>query len=192
MPDPAPEAPYDGPVIAVPVYAGVNELELSLMVTLARLCGGEQAIRTVNRSRASIVTAGRLVMTPHVLYAALPEPAALFIPGGPGAARAARDPLLKSFLQMHLALPVGVSGSGVLLAGEGGLLTGRSVGCAPEFVDTVWNYEPAEVQPGQVVSDGHLTTTPAGFTAWQAAQAVALALWNTEVVREAVARIEGR
>ncbi|MEW6421580.1 MAG: transcriptional regulator [Deinococcota bacterium] len=88
----------EGPVIALPVYAGVSELELGLMVAVCRLCGGAGAARTVNRSRASIVTAGGLVSTPHVLYAALPKPAGLLLPGGPGAQKAARDPLLREFL----------------------------------------------------------------------------------------------
>lgn len=114
-------------MVAIPVYAGVSELEVGLMVGVCRLCGGPEAVRTVNRSRASIVTAGGLVMTPHVLYAALPEPAALLLPGGPGATRASHDPLLRGFLQAHSGLFTGASGSGLLLAGEGGCSVGAKL-----------------------------------------------------------------
>ncbi|WP_240738491.1 transcriptional regulator [Deinococcus fonticola] len=197
MTEPTPpeaEQPYAGPVIAIPVYAGVSELELSLMLSLARVCatksgGSADAVKTVNRSRASIVTAGGLVTTPHVLYAALPEPAALFLPGGPGAAKAARDPLLKTFLQTHRDLPTAVSGSGLLLAGESGLLKNRVVGSPPELVDTVWGYEPADVRAGEVVQDGTLWSTPSGLPALHAAFAVASMLWGAETARAAMLRL---
>lgn len=185
------EQPYSGPVVAVPVYAGVSELELSLMMSLARVCAGPDAVKTVNRSRASIVTAGGLVTTPHFMYTTLPTPAALFLPGGPGAAKAARDPLLKTFLQAHQHLPTGISGSGVLLAGESGLLTNRVVGTPPELVDTVWGYGPADVRAGEIVQDGGLCSTPSGLPALHAAFAVASALWGVEVASEAVGRFGG-
>ncbi|MCD0163765.1 hypothetical protein IHN63_20945, partial [Deinococcus sp. 6YEL10] len=51
-PDGGPEAagnarPEPGPVVAIPVYAGVSELELGVMMTVCRLCGGEGAALTV-------------------------------------------------------------------------------------------------------------------------------------------------
>ncbi|MFC6800709.1 transcriptional regulator [Deinococcus caeni] len=146
--------PEPGPVVAIPVYAGVSELELGVMMTVCRLCGGEGAALTVNRSRASIVTAGGLVSTPHVLYAALPEPAGLLLPGGPGAARASRDPLLRAFLAAHAALPTGAVGSGALLCGEAGTLNGLVVGGPAELEGTLWGFGVAGVQAGQVVTDG--------------------------------------
>ncbi|THF88356.1 transcriptional regulator [Deinococcus sp. KSM4-11] len=178
-----------GPVVAIPVYAGVSELELGIMVTLCRLCGGGGATLTVNRSRASIVTAGGLVSTPHVLYAALPEPVALLIPGGPGAAKAARDPLLRLFLSTHAALPTGASGSGLLLPGEAGTLTGRLVGGPADLADTMWGYGVADVFAGQTVTDGTLCTTPGGFPALEAAVHVASAVWGAEVAQLAVQRL---
>lgn len=184
------EAPIaEGPVVAIPVYAGVSELELGVMVAVCRLCGGEGATRTVSRSRASIVTAGGLVSTPHVLYAALPEPAALLIPGGPGAAKAARDPLLREFLAGHAALPTGASGSGLLLPGAAGTLTGRVIGGPADLADTLWGYGPADVRHGEVVTDGPLTTTPSGLPALHAALAVATHLWGEEAAREAADRL---
>ncbi|WP_221088875.1 DJ-1/PfpI family protein [Deinococcus aquaedulcis] len=178
-----------GPVVALPVYHGVSELELGLMVTVLRLCGGDKVAVTVNRSRISVITAGGLVMTPHVLYAALPEPQALLLPGGPGAAKAARDPLLRAFLAAHPGLPTGASGSGLLLLGEAGTLDGCVVGGPADLTDTLWGFTPADVRPGQVVMDGRLCTTPAGLGALHAALHVAATLWGQEVARDAAERI---
>lgn len=182
-------AAQTGPLVAVPVYAGVSELELGIMITLCRLCGGGNAVLTVNRSRASIVTAGGLVSTPHVLYAALPEPAALLIPGGPGAAKAARDPLLRAFLATHAELPTGASGSGLLLPGEAGTLKDRRVGGPSDLADTLWAYEVAEVEPGGVVLDGTLCTTPGGFPALHAALHVAALVWGEDAAQDAARRL---
>ncbi|MBZ9751068.1 DJ-1/PfpI family protein [Deinococcus sp. HMF7604] len=190
MTDPEPASP-PGPVVALPVYPGVSELELGLMVTVLRLCGGEKAALTVHRSRISVVTAGGLVMTPHVLYAALPEPAALLLPGGPGAAKASRDPLLRAFLAAHAALPTGVSGSGLLLLGEAGVLDGRAVGGPADLTDTLWNYTPQEVRPGEVVTDGALCSAPAGLGALHAALHVARAVWGEEAAQDTLVRIGG-
>lgn len=186
---PSDHPPYEGPVVAIPVYAGISELELGLMVTVCRLCGGPEAARTVNRSRASIVTAGGLVMTPHVLYAALPEPAGLLLCGGTGAAKAARDPLLKGFLAAHAALPTGASGSGVLLLGEAGALQGRVVGGPESLADTLWGYSPAEVLAGKAQLDHNLLSTPAGLPALQAALHVASALWGEDAAQDAAHRL---
>ncbi|GGO31301.1 DJ-1/PfpI family protein [Deinococcus humi] len=187
--DATPTQEAGGPLVAVPVYAGVSELELGIMVTVCRLCGGDGAAITVNRSRASIVTAGGLVSTPHVLYAALPEPAALLLPGGPGALKAARDPLLKAFLTSHAALPIGASGSGVLLLGEAGVLTGREVGGPADLADTLWGHGVAEVHPGAVWTDAQLCTTAGGFPALHAALHVAAALWGVEAAADAARRL---
>ncbi|PNY82775.1 transcriptional regulator [Deinococcus koreensis] len=176
-------------MVAIPVYAGVSELELGLMVTVCRLCGGEGATLTVNRSRASIVTAGGLVTTPHVLYAALPEPVALLIPGGPGAAKAARDPLLRAFLATHADVPSGASGSGLLLPGEAGTLHGRRVGGPADLADTLWGYGVAEVEPGATVLDGPLCSTPGGFPALHAALHVAGLVWGAEAAQDAARRL---
>lgn len=178
-----------GPIVAIPVYAGVSELELGLMVTVCRLCGGEGASVTVNRSRASIVTAGGLVSTPHVLYAALPEPAALLLPGGPGALKAARDPLLKTFLSAHATLPTGASGSGLLLLGEAGLLSGREVGGSADLADTLWGHGAGDVHAGRVWTDANLCTTPGGFPALHAALHVAAAVWGAEAAADAARRL---
>lgn len=176
-------------MVAIPVYAGVSELELGIMVTVCRLCGGPGATRTVNRSRASILTAGGLVSTPHVLYAALPEPAALLLPGGPGAAKASRDALLRAFLGAHAALPTGASGSGLLLLGEAGCLRGREIGSSENLTETLWGYEPLDIHPGQAVTDARLRTAPGGLGAFEAALHVASALWGEDASNDAARRL---
>lgn len=177
------------PVVAVPVYAGVSELELGLMLTICRLCGGEGQAVTVNRTRASIVAAGGLVTTPGVVYAALPEVSAILVPSGPGAAKAARDPLLRAFLHAHASLPCGASGSGLLLLGEAGTLRGREVGGPADLADTLWNFEVADVRPGQSVTDGPLCTAPGGLRALDAALHVATALWGADAAQDAARRL---
>lgn len=178
----------EGAVVAIPLYAGISELELGIMVSVCRLCGDEHSAVTVNRSRASIVTAGGLVSTPHVLYAALPKPSALLIAGGPTAAKAARDPLLKQFLAAHQHLPTGASGSGLLLLGEAGVLRGKKVGGPPELADTLWGYEVADVQAGQVI-DPPLCTVLAGLYALNAALYVAAQVWGQDAAAEAAHRL---
>jgi cyclohexyl-isocyanide hydratase len=180
--------PVPGPLVAVPVYAGVSELELGIMVTVCRLCGGPDTVRTVSRSRASIVTAGGLVSTPHVLYAALPEPAAVLVPGGPGALKAARDPLLRSFLAAHAPLPTGASGSGLLLLGEAGTLRGREVGGPADLADTLWGHGVKDVRAGGTVTDAGLCTAPGGLPALH----VAAALWGPDAAAEAARRLGHR
>lgn len=126
-----------------------------------------------------------------MLFAALPEPAALLIPGGPGAAKAARDPLLQGFLRAHAALTTGTSGSGLLLPGEAGTLDGRVLGGPAELADTLWGFTPADVRPGEVVTDGALCSAPAGFAALHAALHVTSALWGDEAARDAAERLGG-
>lgn len=192
LPPEADSAVAEGPVVAIPIYAGVSELELGIMMAVCRLCGGEHVTRTVNRSRASLVTAGGLVTTPHVLYAALPEPAALLIPGGPGAAKAARDPLLRAFLVAHSAVQTGASGSGLLLLGEAGTLTGLEVGGPAGLADTLWGYGVAGVLPDGSVTDRHLRSAPGGFGALTAALHVASAVWGEAAAQEAARRLGAR
>jgi hypothetical protein len=86
--------------------------------------------------------------------------------------------LLRGFLAAHAGLPTGASGSGVLLPGEAGTLEGRILGGPTDLTDLLWGFSPADVRPGQVVSDAHLTTTPGGFPALYAALAVAGAVWG--------------
>lgn len=184
-------APADGPSVAVPVYAEVWDLELGAALTLLRLAGGPGAAHTAARSRASVVGAGGLVTTPQLIFAALPEPAAVFVPGGPGAQKAARDPLLREFLRAQAArgVPLGASGSGVLALGEAGLLQDRVVAVSPELADTVWGFGPAELRAGGWVQDGPIVTARGGLGALDVTLALAAACWGAEAAQEAATRV---
>ncbi|MFC4456045.1 DJ-1/PfpI family protein [Deinococcus sonorensis] len=185
-PDPDPQA-LPGPLVAVLMYPGVSELELGLMLGVLLLAGGEGAARTVARSRNSVVCAGGLVSTPQVMFAALPEVAGVLVPGGHGAQKAGRDPLLRDFLQAARGqgLPLGASGSGMLLAGEAGLLADRAVGVTPALADTVWGYLPGDVRPGEPVEDGPLLSAPGGLGAVQVTLGLSARLWGDEAARRA-------
>ncbi len=186
------DLPPDAPSVAVPVYAEVWDLELGAALTVFRLCGGVNAAHTVARSRASVVGAGGLVTTPQLIFAALPEPAAVFVPGGPGAAKAARDPLLREFLRDQSARGVilAASGSGVLALGEAGVLRDRRVATSPELVDTVWGHDASDVQAGGWLQDGPLVTARGGVGALHAALAVSAAVWGPDAARDAAQRLD--
>lgn len=162
------------------VFAGVLEIELGAALSVFALAGGEGAARTVARSRASVVGAGGLVTTPEVMFAALAPPEAVFVPGGPGAARAARDPLVKGFLAAQRArgVPIGASGSGVLTLGEAGVLQDHTVTTSPDLADTVWGFGPADVQAGRVTEEDGLITAPGGLGALDVALRLAGRVWG--------------
>ena len=144
------------------MYPGVNELELGLMLGLLSPLGVQGSVGTpaaaaltVARSRGSVLCAGGLVCTPQLIFAAAPRLAGLLVPGGLGAQKAGRDPAVRAVLAQAQdeLLPTGVCGSGLLLAGEAGLLADRMVGCPAPLADTVWGYLPADLQPDRAVSD---------------------------------------
>jgi putative intracellular protease/amidase len=196
------EAISPGPQVAVLVYPGVNELELGLTLGLLAPLGlpgsagtPDAAAFTVARSRGSVMCAGGLVCTPQLIFAAAPALAAVVIPGGLGAQKAGRDPALREFLAQARAsrVPLGVVGSGLLLAGEAGLLAGRSVGCPDPLADTVWGYLPADLQQGRNVSDtpadlSALYSGPGGMNAAAVVLELVAHLWGTERARQAAER----
>ena len=188
------EAPESGgPLVAVLMYAGVSELELGVMLgALLALGGGPEFALTVARTRGSVVCAGGLVSTPQVMFAALPTPAGILIPGGPGAQKAAKDPVLLGFLTAQHAqgVPVGACGSGLYLAGEAGLLRDRAVGVNAELADTIWGYGPAEVQPGMALRDGELYSAPAGLGALEVTLALGERLWGQDAAAAVRARLQ--
>lgn len=191
-----------GPQIAVLVYPGVNELELGLMLGLLTPLGlpgsagtPDAAALTVARSRGSVLCAGGLVCTPQLIFAAAPALAGVLIPGGLGAQKAGRDPAVREFLTQAQAshLPLGVVGSGLLLAGEAGLLEGRNVGCPAPLADTVWGYLPADLQQEQAVSDtpaelSALYSGPGQLNAAAVVLAFAAQVWGPEQARQAAER----
>ena len=197
-----PEVPDPGPQVAIVVYPGVSELELGLMLGLLTPLGqpgsagtpGAAAL-TVARSRGSVMCLGGLVCTPQLIFAAAPRLAGVLLPGGQGAQKAGRDPGLRAFLAQARAdgLPMGVCGSGLLLAGEAGLLGDRLLGCPAVLADTVWGYLPADLQPDETVADDSgpspLTSGPGGLNAARTALALAGRVWGKRVAAGAAARI---
>ncbi|WP_424950077.1 DJ-1/PfpI family protein [Deinococcus sp.] len=204
----SPEAPSSplptGPQVAVLVYPGVNELELGLVLSLLTPLGRPGSVGTtdaaalsVARTRGSVMCAGGLVCTPQLIFAAAPPAlAGVLIPGGLGAQKAGRDPATREFLAQARAkgLPLGVCGSGVLLAGEAGLLEGRNVGCPAALADTVWGYLPADLQTDRVVHDTPadrpaLYTGPGGLGGSPVILALISRLWGTEQAGQAAVRV---
>ena len=200
---PEPEAPAPaGPQVALLVYPGVNELELGLMLGLLAPLGQpgtvgtpDAAALTVARSRGSLLAAGGLVCTPQLIFAAAPKVSGVLIPGGSGAQKAGRDPAVREFLLQARAagVPTGACGSGLLLAGEAGLLDGRVVGCPAPLADTVWGYLPADLQADQLVHDqpagaAPLYPSPGGLAAAPLVLALATRLWGEEAVRGVAVR----
>lgn len=203
--EPLPESgasPDPGPQVAILVYPGVNELELGLMLGLLSPLGlpgsvgtpGAAAL-TVARSRGSVLCAGGLVCTPQLIFAAAPRLAGLLIPGGLGAQKAGRDPAVRTVLAQAQAglVPTGVCGSGLLLAGEAGLLADRVLGCPAGLTDTVWGYLPADLQAERAVSDvragsAALYSGPGGLKAVTVILNLAAQVWGAEKAQRAAER----
>lgn len=192
-------SPDPGPQVAILVYPGVNELELGLMLGLLSPLGlpgsvgtpGAAAL-TVARSRGSVLCAGGLVCTPQLIFAAAPPLAGILVPGGLGAQKAGRDPAVRAVLAQAQAelLPIGVCGSGLLLAGEAGLLADRVVGCPAGLLDTVWGYLPADLQPDRAVSDTQegkaaLYSGPGGLKAVTVILNLAAQVWGRPRAQQA-------
>jgi cyclohexyl-isocyanide hydratase len=144
---------------AILLYHDVLELDAAgpntVLRTAARYApdGIEFDVFTVARSRASVVTAGGLVITPGYAYASAPEPDALLVPGGPGAVKAGRDPATRAYLRDlagRLRFLASVS-TGALALGEAGLLEGLSVTTWRPQLESLWAYGPAEVLEDRVV-----------------------------------------
>jgi transcriptional regulator GlxA family with amidase domain len=181
------------------IYPGVSELEVGLMLGLLPSQPGtvgtpDAAALTVARSRGSVMCAGGLVCTPQLIFAAAPKLAGILVPGGLGAQKAGRDAALQAFLAQARAggLPLGVCGSGLLLAGEAGLLGGRVVGCPAGLVDTVWGYLPADIVQDTLTEDllgQPLYSGPGGLGAAAMILALSARLWGAENTRQTAERV---
>ena len=188
-----------GPQVAILVYPGVNELELGLMLGLLSPLGTQGSVGTpaaaaltVARSRGSVLCAGGLVCTPQLIFAAAPRLAGLLIPGGLGAQKAGRDPAVRAVLAQAQAelVPTGVCGSGLLLAGEAGLLADRVLGCPAPLLDTVWGYLPADLQPDRAVPDvragrAALYSGPGGLKAVTVILNLVAQVWGVQQAQQA-------
>ena len=177
--------------VAVLVYAGMLEIEVGAAMTVLSLTGGEDAVRTTARSRATVVGAAGLVTTPEVMFAALEPPTAVFVPGGPGATRLSKDTMVRHFLASQRArgIPIGASGSGVLALGEAGLLQDRAVSTARELADTVWGYGAAEVREDALTEEDGVITAPGGTGALRVALRIAALTWGEEQAASTARRL---
>ena len=143
--------------IAVLIYFGALELELTGTLTVfrtaAKYTDTELNAYTVSRTRASVVGASGLVMTPTYAFSAAPEPDALFVPGGSSLDRMLKDAPTREYLktQGERVQYLCASSSGALLLGDAGLVAGQFVTTFPSLQETLWKYDPADVRSDEIV-----------------------------------------
>jgi cyclohexyl-isocyanide hydratase len=137
--------------IAVLIYHEVLELEVALALTAfrtaARYTDTEVSAYTVSKTRASVVGASGLVMTPSYAFSAAPDPDALVVPGGAITERIAKDPQTREYLrsQAERVPHLLTASSGALILGEAGLLGGQVVTGFPALLETLWKFDPGDV-----------------------------------------------
>jgi transcriptional regulator GlxA family with amidase domain len=148
--------------IAVLIYHDVLDFEVSSAMTAfktaARFTQNQLEIYTIHRTRASVLGASGLVMTPSYAMSAAPEPDVLIVPGGAGIEKLFKDSISKDYFKLHKNrvkhLILGTNAA--LLLGEYGLLEQHSITAFETLLETLWKYNPAEVQEARQVTDGHL------------------------------------
>ena len=134
--------------VGILLYHHVNELDVVLPLAVfsaaKRLLSEAETepevpvmVTTVARSRFSVQTSGGLTVTPGWAFASAPDFDLLFVPGGPGLDRAAKDPAVRSFFATRVPAIKRVASisSGSLLLGALGLLEGQEVTGHPETLD---------------------------------------------------------
>ena len=107
----------------------------------------QHEVFTLAKTRGSIKGFSGLIMTPTFAFAGAPEPDILFVPGGVGAEKIAKDIQTKEYLRAQAArvkFLVSIS-SAALILGEAGLLTDLDVTTTPNLSETVWKYNPGNV-----------------------------------------------
>jgi cyclohexyl-isocyanide hydratase len=166
--------------VGILIYSGVSELELGLLLGILKLAGDSAPPTTLARSRASIQGQAGMVITPHAPLTSTTKLRALLIPGGSGAAKAARDLLIRDYLRREPAELLGVSGSGALLAGEAGLLTGQRVAASPSLEPQLWIHGPSEVVVAGLCRNPRLLSASAGLGAGELALALVADLYGEE------------
>jgi transcriptional regulator GlxA family with amidase domain len=148
--------------IAVLIYHDVLDYEVSSAMTAfktaARFTQTPLEIYTIHRTRASVLGASGLVMTPGYAMSAAPEPDILIVPGGAGIEKLFKDSISKEYFKnqvpkvKHLLLGTNAA----LLLGEYGLLEQRSITAFPNLLETLWKYNPADVTEQRIQTDGNL------------------------------------
>ena len=148
--------------IAVLIYHDVLDFEVSSAMTAfktaARFTNTPLEIYSIHRTRASLLGASGLVMTPNYAMSAAPEPDVLIVPGGAGIEKLFKDSISKDYLKLqkkrlkHLILGTNAA----LLLGEYGLLEQHSVTAFPSLLETLWKYNPNAVLDTRRVNDQNL------------------------------------
>ena len=148
--------------IAVLIYHDVLDFEVSSAMTAfktaARFTNSPLEIFSIHRTRASVLGASGLVMTPSYAMSAAPEPDVLIVPGGSGIEKLFKDSISKEYFKAqkkrvkHQILGTNAA----LLLGEYGLLEQQSVTAFPTLLETLWKYNPSEVLDSRSVTDGSL------------------------------------
>ena len=146
--------------IAVLIYHDVLDFEVSSALTIfktaQRFTQTPLEVYTVHRTRASVLGASGLVMTPSYAIAAAPEPDVLIVAGGAGIEKLYKDTTTKEFATKHQAKLIILGTNAALLWGEYGLLERRTITAFPTLLETLWKYNPTDVLETQVAVDGNL------------------------------------
>ena len=148
--------------IAVLIYHDVLDFEVSSAMTAfktaTRFTQVPLEIYSIHRTRASVLGASGLVMTPSYAMSAAPEPDVLIVPGGAGIEKLFKDSISKDYFKVqkkrvkHLILGTNAA----LLLGEYGLLEQRTITAFAPLLETLWKYNPAEVLDARHTTDGNL------------------------------------
>jgi cyclohexyl-isocyanide hydratase len=146
--------------IAVLVYHDVLDFEVASAMTVFktanRFLEPPLEVYTIHRTRASVLGASGLVMTPSYAMSGAPQPDVLVIPGGAGIEKLVRDAISAEFIKKSQAKYTLLGSNGAILYGEYGLLENKSITVFPALSETVWKFNPAEVHTSPIAQDGNL------------------------------------
>jgi transcriptional regulator GlxA family with amidase domain len=148
--------------IAVLIYHDVLDFEAASAMTAfksaKRFTETPLEVFTLHRTRASVLGASGLVMTPSYAMSGAPEPDVLVVPGGAGIEKLVRDATTKDFMQNARPKHTILGSNAPILYGEYGLLEGKSITVFPALQETVWKFNPSEVLSSPVARDANLTS----------------------------------
>jgi transcriptional regulator GlxA family with amidase domain len=146
--------------IAVLIYHDVLDFEVSSAMTAfktaKRFTELPLEVYSIHRTRASVLGASGLVMTPSYAMSGAPEPDVLVVCGGAGIEKLVRDASTKDYVQTKRPKYTILGSNAPILYGEYGLLEGRSITVFPALAETVWKFNPSEVLFGAVAKDADL------------------------------------
>jgi transcriptional regulator GlxA family with amidase domain len=152
--------------IAFTLYPGVSPLDLVGPLTVLRDLKVGSPYRTVvvGADRGSMPTDTSMRMIPAATFADIPEPFAVFVPGGGHATLdAMADESLLAYVRTAAghATVIGATGNGALILGAAGLLRGRRVATHWAYADLL-EAVGATYVPDPWVEDGPYLTAAGG------------------------------